>query len=479
MALERKIYKESFYEFFKVAFCQLHPGKPLDDNWHIKYLCDILQKETFRIVAREPRTKDIIINIPPRSLKSYLVSVIWPVWSWAIDPSLKIATISYADDIALILSRLSKNLINTVWFQRLYGYRVRLKTDVSGAGHYETDKTGIRKAIGIAGGITGLGFDILILDDPQNPKKAASEVERANTIELYKNTIYNRLNDAEIGLRIIIQQRLHMQDLTGNLMDPKDGNPDDYLYICIPAEYDEQVVSPPELKKFYKQSLFAPLTFTPDVLRGYKKMGSLYYAGQYQQRPVPLEGNLFKRKWFPILAAETVARNERVDIIHFVLDTAYTDDKSEKNDPSGILSAFSKDGYLYILNFVQVWHEFPKFLKFLPQYVQLNGYGFGSTVNIEPKASGKSIGQQLKAITSLNVMEIKSDMLKDDKVTRANSISGIAESGRIMLIEGAWNELFLSQICTFPKATHDEAVDCLCYMVDKLLPVNNFVYGFL
>lgn len=478
LVTERLLYKRSFYEFFKVAFCQLHPGKDLDDNWHIRYLCDILQTETERIIARQPRTKDIIINIPPRSLKSYLVSVIWPVWSWTKDPSMKFATISYADDIALILSRLSKNLILSVWFQRLYGTKVVLKGDVSGAGHYETTETGIRKAIGMAGGITGLGFDVLCLDDPQNPKKAASEVERANTIELYKNTIYNRLNDAEVGLRVIIQQRLHLNDLTGDLTDPKTGNPDDYFHISIPAEYDPQVVSPPELKQFYKDGFFAPLTFTPAVLNGYKKMGALYYAGQYQQRPVPLEGNLFKRAWFQIVEPELIQRDETQSPIHFFIDTAFTEDQSERNDPSGILAAFSKDNNIYIINFVEVWLEFPQLIEFIKQYVILNGYTNFSGIYVEPKASGKSVVQALKG-TGLNVMEIGGEWIKDDKVTRVVGVSPVTSSGRVKIINGPYVDKFLTQLASFPKAQHDEAVDTIVYAINHLSPVNDFFATFL
>lgn len=477
--LERNIYKASFYEFFKVAFCQLHPDKELDDNWHIKYLCDILQKETERIVRKEKKTKDIIINIPPRSLKSYITSIIWPAWCWTISPSLKIATICYADDIALIISRLSKNLILSPWYQRLWGSTVVLKSDVSGAGHYETINTGIRKAVGMAGGITGTGYDILLLDDPQNPKKASSEVERENTIELYNNTILNRLNDAQIGLRIIIQQRLHMRDLTGYLMDPKDGSPEEYLHISIPAEYDEQIISPSELRSKYVDGLFSPITFPIEVLNRYRKAGSLYYAGQYQQRPVPLEGNIFKRKWFDIIEPEAISRNVNNSPIHFFIDTAYTEDQTERNDPTGILACFKNGNDIYVVNFLEVWMEFPKLLDFLPKYIQQTGYTFNSCIYIEPKANGKSVAQQLKAATKLNVIEITGDFLKDDKVARATSVSGLAEARRVKIVNGSYVDQYLTYLTVFPKAQHDEAVDVTVYALNKLIPVNEFYSAFV
>jgi len=479
IALERKIYQNSFYEFFKVAFCQLHPDKPLEDNWHIKYLCDVLQKETERIIRREQKTKDIIINIPPRSLKSYITSVIWPVWSWTLDPSLKFATISYSSDIALILSRLSKNLILSPWFQRLYGSKIVLKNDVTGAAHYETTKTGMRKAIGMNGAITGIGFDVLLFDDPLSPEQGQSEKERENAWRQFKETFFNRLNDALIGLRVTIMQRLHEGDQTGELMNEKTGSPQDHLHICIPAEYDEEMIKPPELKKFYVNGLFSPTTFPPELLSTYKRMlGTLGYAGQYRQRPTPAEGNLFKRAWFEIVSPNLVSRNEDMMPTHFVLDTAYTD-KHDENDPTGILSAFSDGKYIYLINYIEVYKKFPDLCKFVPTYVTTNGYTGSSSINIEPKANGMPIVERLQEATSLNVMKIEVEGKMPDKMQKASAISPICQAGKVRLVEGAWNEEFLSSLCAFPRARHDEVVDCLYYMIDKLSPIRSFDWTFV
>lgn len=478
VSLERRIYKESFYEFCKTAFCQLHPGLEYDDNWHVEYICKILQGETERVLRNERREKDIIINISPRSMKSMIASVIWPVWSWTIDPSLKFLTCSYSDQIASILSRLSRDLIGTTWFQRLYGTKVELRSDLSGAGHYGTTATGYRYAFGMDGTVTGIGGDFLLLDDPQNPKKANSEVERDNAIDRYNQTISNRLNKLDIGGRIIIQQRLHEMDLTGYLMDPKHGRPEEHLHINIPADYDEKMISPPEIKQYYKDGLFWPSKFPRFVLDKEKKKGSLYYAGQFQQRPVPLEGNIFKRLWFDIVQPESIQRDVGNNPIHFYVDTAYTEDNIE-NDPSGILSCFEKDNFIYIVNFIEVWKEFPDFCKFLGDYCSTNGYNSYSRIKVEPKASGKSVVQQMRAYTKLNVSEIVGDFLRDDKVQRATSVSGIAEAKRVRIVDGPWVDEFLNYICSFPKAAHDEAVDTLVYALNDLIPINEFTSAYV
>lgn len=479
LALERRIHKQSFYEFYKSAFCQLHPGLAYDENWHAKYLCDLLQKETERVVKKIPREKDIIINVPPRSSKSMIVTVIWPVWSWTIDPSLKFLRASYSDTIATILSRYSRDLVESHWFQRLYGYKVRLRKDLAGASHFKNEKTGEMYSFGMDGTVTGIGGDFIIVDDPANPKKAQSEIERQNVIERYDHTISNRLNQLELGGRIIVMQRLHERDLTGYLIDPREGRPDSHYHVCIPAELDEEVIKPAELKKYYTGNLFWPTRFSEKVLNDEKKKGLLYYAGQFGQRPVPPEGNLFKKKWLEIVEPHLVERDEYQSPIHFFIDTAYTEDETERNDPSGILSVFKKDNTIFIVNFTEVWMEFPKLIEFIKQYVMLNGYTHGSGIYIEPKASGKSVVQQLRSGTGLSVIEIGGEFIKDDKVVRATGVSPIVQAGRVKLIKGGWNEKYISQLTSFPKAQHDEAVDCTVYALNYLLPINDFFAAFI
>ncbi len=484
IALERSIYKESFYEFYKAAFCQLHPGLQYDENWHAEYICNILQGETLRVVAKQKRDKDIIINVPPRSSKSMIISVIWPVWSWTIEASLKFLTCSYSDALASNQSRLSKDLINTKWFQRLYGSRIKLRGDLQGASHYGNTSTGFRYAFGLDGTVTGMGGDFIICDDIQNPKKANSEVERENAIRQYNETISNRLNQLEIGGRIILMQRLHERDITGFLMDPKHGRPEDHIHISIPAKFDAEIVKPLDLEKYYQNGLFWPSRFSEQVLNTEKKKGSLYFSGQFQQRPVPPEGNLFKRRWFDIIQPELIQRDSHISPMMFFIDTAYKEKKvvvqsSTENDPNGLLACFRKDNYVFVVNFTEKWAEFPDLIKFIEEYVRIHGYGEGSAIYIEPKASGVSIAQQLRSVTQLNVIEIEGEFIRDDKLQRASAVSPICEGRRVKLVDGDYLDKYMSQLTSFPKAQHDEAVDCTVYMLNHMLPISEFFAAFL
>lgn len=478
IALERKIYQRSFYEFYKAAFCQLHPGEQYDENWHAKYICDLLQEEAERVIAGKSRDKDIIINVPPRSSKSMIVTVIWPVWIWTISPNKKFIRCSYSDALATDLNRKSKDLILCNWFQRLYGNIVKLRPDLQGASYFGNVSGGFMYAFGLDGTVTGYGGDFIIADDAQNPKKADSEVERESTIKRWNETISNRLNQLEIGGRIIVMQRLAIKDLTGYLLDPKEGRPESIKHICIPAVYDEKLVKPVELRQHYINNLFWATRFSDKVIHDEKRKGSLYFAGQFQQTPVPLEGNLFKRAWFNIVEPEMVSRNDQESPIHFFLDTAYTDNHDE-NDPTGIVCAFLKNNYIYVINYVEVYMNFPNLCKFVAQYIMLNGYSNSSGIYIEPKANGKPVVERLREATQLNVIEIATEGRMPDKVQKASSISPICEARRVQLIAGPWNDSFLSSLCGFPKAEHDEVVDCMYYCVDKLIPISSFDFAFL
>lgn len=349
-----------------------------------------------------------------------------------------------------------------------------------GAGHFGNNKTGFMYAFGLDGTVTGIGGDFVIADDPQNPKKANSEQERANAIERWDGTVSNRLNQLEIGGRIIVMQRLHEMDLVGYLLDPKHGRPEDFVHICIPAEYDANLVKPAELKEFYGEGkYFWKSRFSEKVLGTERKKGILYYSGQFQQTPVPPEGNLFKRTWIDIIDADKISRNAYESPIHFFIDTAYTEDETERNDPSGILTCFKKDDVIYIVNFVEIWAEFPKLIQFIKEYVHLNGYTSYSGIYIEPKASGKSVVQQLRSETNLNVIEIDAEWVRDDKVTRANAVSPIVMARKMKIVRGYeddWIEKYLGQLTKFPKAQHDEAVDTTVYAINHLLPANDFDY---
>lgn len=458
-ALEKKLCEMSFYEFFKAAWVVVEPAVPLSTNWHHKYICDTLQEECERIIAQKPKTKDIIINVPFRSTKSLIVTVMFPVWAWIKSPKLRFITSSYSATLSIELATKSRDIIFSDWFKTRWGDVFHIKKDQNLKERYENNHIGMRRATSVGGTVTGQGGDFLIVDDPLSPQMANSATERDNANEWYRTTFYSRLNQADIGVRIIIMQRVHEDDLSGFLLDRETRTK--YKHICIPATNEDGNIKPKSLEKFYNKEtgLFWEDRFSKAVLDDYKSaLGTYGYAGQLQQTPTPLDSGMIHKDWFKI-------DRYRVDeaIVNFVIDPAYTAD--QKNDPSALLAYTYKDNKWQIVDCVNVHKEFPELVKFIPQWVKKNGYTNKSRIYVEPKASGKSIVQTLVRETGLNVKEDKPPT--KDKVARVSDISASLESGRVSLLNGDWNREFLDQLTKFPAAKHDDMVDCLVMAVNK------------
>jgi len=458
-ALEKKLCEMSFYEFFKAAWIVVEPAVPLSTNWHHKYICDMLQEECERIIAQKPKTKDIIINVPFRSTKSLIVTVMFPVWAWIKSPKLRFITSSYSATLSIELATKSRDIIFSDWFKVRWGDVFHIKKDQNLKERYENNHIGMRRATSVGGTVTGQGGDFLIVDDPLSPQMANSATERDNANEWYRTTFYSRLNQADIGVRIIIMQRVHEDDLSGFLLDRETRTK--YKHICIPATNESGNIKPKSLEKFYNQEtgLFWEDRFSKQLLDDYKSaLGSYGYAGQLQQTPTPLDSGMIHKDWFKV-------DRYRVDdtVVNFVIDPAYT--ANQKNDPSALLAYTYKNNKWQIVDCINVHKEFPDLVKFIPQWVQKNGYTNRSRIFVEPKASGKSIVQTLVRETGLNIKEDKPPT--KDKVARVSDVSASLESGRVSLLNGDWNNEFLEQLTKFPAAKHDDMVDCLVMAVNK------------
>lgn len=446
-------YQDSFYKFSLEAFKVLHNGNSLDDNWHIELICNRLQKEVDRIIAGEPREKHLIINVPPRTLKSELVNVFFSVYCWIRKADMQFISTSYSASLSIALSVQARRLIESDWF-RLYFPEIGISKDENTKGKYTTPEGGLRYCTSTGGTVTGMGGDIIVIDDPQNPQLARSEVERGNANRFFDETLRSRLNNPQTGVFIIIMQRLHEEDLTGHLLKIE---PNNWEHICLPAETSDYV-KPIELRANYVNGLLFPQRLNKSVLNGFKiGLGSYGYSGQYSQLPSPDEGGILKRDWFNIVREIPEAK------IDFFLDTAYT--AKQENDATALLACCYHNEKLYIIESKAVRLEFPELIKEIESFVIANGYTNQSRIYVEPKASGKSIVQQIKRTTGLNIIEDKPPT--QDKVSRVNSVSAIIEAGRVNLMEGRYIEPLLEECAAFPNAAHDDRVDTLVMALDK------------
>lgn len=479
--LKREIFKESYYEFFKWAFGILFPNEKYEDAFHIKYLCDLYQAEVERIIRREEKGKDIIVNIPPRTSKSLITSVVLNAWAWIKDPTIPFITVSFDEELTLLNARYCKDIIKSDEYQALFGDLFQIRKDVDTQSFFMNDKGGFRMSKTTGANITGHKGMIIIVDDPQNPKTAESEVNRKTTIEYYTRSLYNRLTPANLGVRIIIMQRLHENDLTGYLLTT---DPEQYVHISLPAEISrvsnnvevKNTVKPAYLVEKYISGLLDPIRLGIKVLQSFKKtLGTRGYSGQYDQKPSPDEGGILKKEWFEEIDPSILKRDVINEPIHFIIDGAYT--KKTENDPTSIKTCYKSGNYLYILDVQEVWLEFPELIKFIKSHVGRYQHSSDSKIFVEPKASGLPIVYQLRAETMLNVIE--SEAPSTDKITRAHAIAPICESKRVKLVKGAYVEHFKEQLGAFPNATHDDMVDTLVIAVNELLVKDSPDYFFL
>ena len=419
--------KDSFYYFVIKCFPILNPSTVFINNWHIKYLCGELQREVERInKGIERKYSAIVINLPFRSLKSEIASIMFPVWTWLINSSLKMICVSYSQILSDKFSDAFRRIIDSKWFQYLFGDEFKLIKD--NIREVKNNKAGARFASSVTGTITGDGGNINILDDPQSPKLVTSKTGRRATIEFYKNTMSNRLNNVKVDINVIIQQRLHNDDLSGFLIKE---HGQDIKRICIPGENTGLQILPNieeyNFGEIYKNNSFFDGMFGEAQRKYYRDILRNQYNAQFLQNPVSEEGNMFAVKDFPIMSIgefEIMTRNRNLHPDAF-FDGAYTAKK--ENDPSALAVAYHFEKKVYIMFCESVYINSNELADYIAGECNRNGFTHRSCCYVEPKASGKTVVQQAQKDAKINVLEYKFNdnagvNINSAKVERANAI---------------------------------------------------------
>lgn len=460
--IRAELCRRSFYYFLQEFWETIIQETPLY-NWHIKYLCDELQLAAFKIKNREKAENDLVINVPPGSTKSTIISQMFPVWCWIIDPTVRMITGSHSLTLATRDAVKSRDIIRSDKFQ-LYFPGFQIKADSDNKTRYETTKTGTRIATSVGSYITGEHAHILIADDPLNGSEAPTilQLQTANDwVDYLRST---RKINAEVSIFILLMQRLHESDPSGHLI--KTSNT--IKHICIPAVLTDDV-KPTELKQHYINNLFDVNRLSEHILNEKKKvLGSYGYAGQYLQAPAPIGGGIIKREWFGTFTMDqlkTRAKDERIDLVwNYTVDGAYTSNTA--NDQSAVLAYCVFKNEIYIRAVIGVWEELPDFIKTLTNFVVLNDYNGSSSIYVEPKATGLSIVQTMKRESHLNVIIDKAP--NKDKVSRAMAAAPFIESRRVNLLSnGQGISELLMQCESFPNGRLKDMVDCLIMAIQR------------
>lgn len=447
----------SLPEYIKQVWPTIEPGTRYVPNWHIDCIGEYLEAVDRHEIRR------LIINIPPRHMKSLEVTVCYPTWSWITNPWKRFIKVSYSDMLSRKHNILSRDIITSPWYQDNWGDRYVLKGDVNRQNQFANDHHGMMYSTSTGGALTGEGGDVIIVDDPQNPLMANSETEREASINFFKNTLQTRLNDPKTGAIIVVMQRLHEQDLTGYILAEDLG----YEHLCLPAiaEKHTVVTFPISGREVVREEgdLLNPGRFDRQSLDDLKRsMGSLQFAGQFQQTPAPAGGIIFKREWLGQFYRQAPTMNMLIQS----WDQPFT--KSEGSAKCAGIVMGRRGADIYVFDLV---NEKMEFTESVAAMRSLSGkWPKARAKVVENKANGPAIVSLLhKEIPGL--VEFNP---KGSKEERALSITPYLEAGNLHLpdpVQHPWVHDFIEDLLRFPKGTYKDTVDAfvqgVLYLMDK------------
>jgi predicted phage terminase large subunit-like protein len=436
--------------FVKEAWQILEPNARIVWNWHLDAFCDHLQAVT------DGRLNRLLINVPPGSSKSLVVSVFWQAWEWT-DParaSLRYLTTGHNDVPVKRDTRKCRDLILSEWYRQLWPH-IRLTR--TGELSFANDRTGTREGVAF-GSLTSQRGDRLIIDDPHSVRTADSDAEREATTRIFVEGALNRLNDQAKSAIVVIMQRLHPEDLSGVILSRGMG----YTHLRLPMRFEadarcETAIGFRDPRSFDGELLDAARFPAFEVDKLEREMGSYAFAGQYQQRPTPRAGGLFKRHWFDVVDAVPAGTNRRVRR----WDLAATRKAAGSHDPDwtvGLRLAKAADGTFFIEDVVRLRGDASEVERAIKSTAAQDGRLVPVYIPQDPGQAGKMQAKYL--VTQLSGYRVRAEPETGSKITRADPVAAQAAVGNIKLLRGQWNAAFLDEISMFP-AGHDDQVDAL------------------
>ena len=436
--------REDLSSFICQCFMELNPSTPYLHNWHISLIASKLEAVLDGTITR------LIINVPPRSLKSIITSVAFVAWALGHQPSKEIICASYGQDLSDKLAADCRRIMQSSWYQRLFG--VHLAGGRPSVADFRTTASGGRFATSVGGVLTGRGGDIIIIDDPLKPDGAMSDAERQSANEWFDHTVMSRLNDKKTGAVVIIMQRLHQDDVVGHVLEQGGW---EVLSLPAIAEAEEHFV----FKSIFGEQevirqvgdLLHPAREPLEVLEKLRAtLGEYHFAGQYQQSPAPRGGGIFKTGWLQYYAPHE--RPESFDQILQSWDTA--NKETELSDFSVCTTWGIKGNNRYLLHVLRERMDYPKLKRAVIEQIKIFK---PELVLIEDKASGVQLIQELRAMEFYMVKEYKP---QGDKFMRAMAQTAAFEGGFVKLPQQAdWLDAYVLELTTFPKGKFDDQVD--------------------
>lgn len=438
--------REQFSIFARKSFGILNPATPLLWNWHLQAICHALER------VRLGEVKRLIITLPPRSLKSTIVSVAFPAYLLGHNPSARIICLSYASDLSHDFARKCRALMNSQFYRDLF-LATRISAERDSVSDFVTTRRGHRISTSVGGTLTGRGGDFVIIDDFHKPEEALSDTRRTGALQWFDNTLYSRLDDKNSGAIIIVMQRLHLFDLVGHVLEKGEW---EVLNLPAIAEEDQQIpIGPGQVHQRKAGDLLHPEREGQAVLDELRRsLGPNAFSAQYQQRPVPLDGAIFRKSTFCFYHSLPKAQLFR---------TVQSWDTAQSGSPNAdytVCTTWKVDGQnYYLVDLLRKRLTYPDLKRAAIEQAAKHKPNY---VLIEDIGAGQSLGQDLikeRPPYCSNPTLIKP---KIDKVTRAAQHSATFEAGRVHLPAAApWLDDLMLELMQFPGARHDDQVDSI------------------
>jgi predicted phage terminase large subunit-like protein len=458
----------SLINFVRAAWEIVEPEQPFVDNWHVQELCSLLERMTPGHPSQEEAQR-AILNVPPGTMKTLLVSVFWPTWMWARNPRLRILTATYSDKRALDANLKARKIIRSEWFQRYFD--IELVEDQNTKGRFDTRQGGWRIATSVGGEGTGLHPDVIVIDDASTAADAMSEVERQAVSDWFSNTVSTRGVTRDV-IVIVIGQRLHQEDLSGFLLASPGAA--SWMHVCWPMRFEPS--RPP--------SDLEPLGYTADQRDHRTQEGELLWpalfpeakvkqleldlledaSGQLQQRPSAKGGRLFKIANFQFFDVPPALM-----IMVRGWDTGGTEGGGDPSAGIKIGEAIevrvengvkktTRTGRFYVLD-AKCEQVGPENLdRLMRTTAEIDGVKCIQREEREGGASGKAvIAARRKLLRGFDYDEV---LTGTDKETRSKPFRSQVNGGNVYLPRGAaWVAAYTQELADFPAGKHDDQVD--------------------
>ena len=454
--------RRSLREFVRYAWEIVEPTTPLIWGWYLDAICDHLEAVSRRDI------RELVINMPPRHLKSTVASVLWPAWEWIERPETRWLTGSYALGLAIRDARRSRSVMSSPHYRTLLrpdpetGEIWSFATDQNVKGRYENDRTGWRITTSVDAGATGEGGDILVVDDPHNVQDVESEAQRLAVQRWWDETIFTRRNDPKRSARVMIMQRSHENDLTGHVIKrPR------VQVLCLPLEYESFHPTPTRSSLDFKDprtedgELLCPERIGPAEVAEIKEQGAYLYAGQMQQRPTPRGGGIFKDTYFgkrwAIAPAEFDLLIQSWDLAFGDRNVAQFRKNSERSYVAGYTLGF-KGTRCWALDEIHGRFGFSESCAMIARMT--DRWPQCSAILIEAKANGEAAEDILHDL----IPNLELVLPKGSKVARALAIESWAKAGGIIFPAdnvAPWAKAAVEEMIAFPFGLADDRVDAI------------------